>query len=252
MKSKNHIHKLKNKMKVIKNSSRVVISKKSVKPIFVRKTFGKNNTPKNKIDGAKSKKAYSKEIVGQKEMHVASAKKISKIRKLKKNDVSLKVLTSEMVESLKKDNVFKNYVNTKIGNRANEIILSLASPMTDEALAEKLEMKINDTRRVLNMLNTDGVARYVVNKNNKGWLTFKWYIDEDNLKKMRGEVVIKTVTNNNILPDNCNDFYVCVKCYGKAKLVYPFEVGYETGFKCGECGSFFERKSKEEIEKMLF
>ncbi len=249
MASKKHTNKSPQKMK-LKSGSKSAKPKRAFKPnLKVSKQVKKTHAPKastsTKIAAMTHKKIKNIQVK-------TSVKKADKPRKSKKNDVSLKILTPEMVESLKKDVVFTEYVNGKIGKRANEIILSLASPMTDEALAEKLEMKINDTRRVLNMLNTDGVARYIVNKNNKGWLTFKWYIDEENLKKMRGEIVIKAVTNNTILPDNCNDFYICTKCYDKAKLVYPFEVGYEMNFKCGECGSFFARKSKEDIESMLF
>lgn len=197
-----------------------------------------------------AKTATRKRIAPKSGVHVVAKERHHK----KRNDVSLKVLSPEVVESLKKDKFFSQYVNEKIGNRADEVILSLAAPVTDEALAEKLEMKINDARRVLNMLNTNGVARYIVNKNSKGWLTFKWYIDENNLKKMRGEMAIKTTMNNTdtALPENCNDYYVCGKCYTKTKHVYPFEVGYEMNFKCDSCGSYFERKSKEDIEKLIF
>ncbi len=196
---------------------------------------------------AKAVKSAVKKSALQNKMAVAKER-----HSRKRNDISLKVLTAETVESLKKDKVFSEYLNEKIGSRTDEVILSLAAPVTDEGLAEKLGMKINDTRRVLNMLNTSGVARYIVNKNSKGWLTFKWYIDEENLKKMRGEVAIKATTNNTTLPENCNDYYVCGKCYSKTKLVYPFEVGYEMNFKCDGCGSYFERKSKEDIEKLIF
>ncbi len=176
----------------------------------------------------------------------------TEIVRRKKGEMFLKNLPIETVEAIKKDTVFTEFVNANLGKRTDEIILSLATPITDEGLAEKLGMKINDTRRVLNMLNSDGVARYIVNKNSKGWLTFKWYLDEENLNKYRKSVVLKTASNVSALPENCNDFYVCSKCYSKKKLVYPFEVGYEMNFRCKDCGSIFERKSKEEIESLFF
>ncbi|MGC8533770.1 MAG: hypothetical protein ACP5MV_04060, partial [Candidatus Parvarchaeum sp.] len=50
-------------------------------------------------------------------------------------------------------------------------------PKTDDALANELSVKVNEVRRVLNLLSGYGITKYDTEKDSKGWLTFNWYVD---------------------------------------------------------------------------
>lgn len=145
---------------------------------------------------------------------------------------------------------FTNHVSRSVGKRAGEIIQLLATPQTDDAIAEKLDIKINEVRRMLNTLNTYGVARYNVNKDSKGWLTFKWYIDAGKITEMKDDLVMKNGEGAYKLPEGCNDFFICGKCYSEEKTIFPFESAFEMGFK-HECGGAMKQVNKMEVEQLV-
>jgi len=145
---------------------------------------------------------------------------------------------------------FTNHVSRSVGKRAGEIIQLLATPQTDDAIAEKLDIKINEVRRMLNTLNTYGVARYNVNKDSKGWLTFKWYIDASKITEMKDDLIMKNGEGAYKLPEGCNDFFICSKCYTEEKTIFPFESAFEMGFK-HECGGAMKQVNKMEVEQLV-
>ncbi|MDE1850298.1 MAG: hypothetical protein KGH54_00695 [Candidatus Micrarchaeota archaeon] len=145
---------------------------------------------------------------------------------------------------------FTNHVSRSVGKRAGEIIQLLATPQTDDAIAEKLDIKINEVRRMLNTLNTYGVARYNVNKDSKGWLTFKWYIDANKITEMKNDLVMRNGEGAYKLPEGCNDFFICGKCYSEEKTIFPFESAFEMGFK-HECGGAMKQVNKMEVEQLV-
>jgi hypothetical protein len=78
-------------------------------------------------------------------------------------------------------------------------------------LAADLSVKINEVRRILNVLDTYGVARYDTNKDNKGWLTFKWYLDSEKLGELSQSIENSRSENGYKLQDGCNDFFFCFR-----------------------------------------
>jgi transcription initiation factor TFIIE subunit alpha len=138
-----------------------------------------------------------------------------------------------------------------IGQNTNEIMKTLAMPKTDEYIAEKLNMKINDVRRVLNKLNSEGVVKYITNKNEKGWITFKWYIDKSKLEKIMATTESARLLELANLPIDCNDFFFCEKCFSKNNEVLPFDVVFEKKFRCGTCGSSYKRANREYAENLI-
>ncbi|MDE1761944.1 MAG: hypothetical protein KGH59_00985 [Candidatus Micrarchaeota archaeon] len=155
-----------------------------------------------------------------------------------------------LIESVIGDDHFNNHISRSVGKRAREIIQLLATPQTDDAIAEKLEIKINEVRRMLNTLNTFGVTRYNVNKDSKGWLTFKWYIDANKLTELKNDIMVRSVDAGYKIPEGCNDFFICNKCYVEQKTIFPFETAFEMSFKC-DCGSTMKQVNKMEVEQLI-
>lgn len=185
--------------------------------------------------------------VGEQKQKVIIAKKV-----LKEVIPSIASIADfSVIEEAMNDENFSNYVDRGIGKRAKEIIKVLATPQTDDLVAEKLDIKINEVRRMLNMLNTYGVARYNVNKDSRGWLTFKWYIDANKLGEMRNDVSAKSGAGAYKIPESCNDFFLCAKCYDEQKTIFPFETAFEMNFRCDDCGSAMKRVDKEEVAGLV-
>ncbi len=142
---------------------------------------------------------------------------------------------------------FLEFISKNVGTRANDIIdVLLAGPCVDDKISESLTMKLNETRRMLNMLNTYGIVRYNINKNNEGWLSFIWYLDYDAVD-MLGNKVTTELKTQQVLPENCNDFFVCMDCSEKTRMVLPFELAFEAKFKCS-CGKNLTMINKEQAE----
>ena len=149
------------------------------------------------------------------------------------------------------DAVFIEYVSRNIGSHSNVVLQALRKgPMKDEALAEGLGIKLNEARRVLNLLNKHGVVRYNVRKDSSGWLTFEWHIDSESLADFYRSLRIKTESQAGSLPADCNDFFICQPCSKKQSVVYPFDIAYEKSFKC-HCGKDLESISRTEAENCV-
>ena len=104
-------------------------------------------------------------------------------------------------------------------------------------------------RRILNILQGYGITNYYVAKNTNGWLSFAWFINIDKVEPFL-EYVNRMGNGNSIIKDECNDYFVCRKCYDTDKLIFTFDSAYESGFKCS-CGGALERIGKAEAEKLM-
>jgi transcription factor E len=155
------------------------------------------------------------------------------------------------VEGLLDNAVFADFISKNVGKKAINVIKMLNTPLTDEKIAADLEVKINEVRRILNVLDSYGVARYDTNKDSKGWLTFKWYLDVEKLEELHQSAITSKPENSFKMPENCNDFFYCGKCYEDAKVILPFDAAYEAQFKCDGCGKALKQLNKEEA-RMLF
>ena len=155
------------------------------------------------------------------------------------------------VEDLLANGVFAEFISKNIGKKAINIIKLLNSPQTDEKLAADLSVKINEVRRILNVLDSYGVARYDTNKDSKGWLTFKWYLDCEKLSELHRNALTAKPESAYNLPDNCNDFFYCGKCYEEQKVILPFDAAFEGAFKCDNCGRQLKQLNKDEAIAMF-
>lgn len=217
--------------------------------------------------GNKAKKAKSAAKVpkhNDKGKAKAEAKVAGKSKKEKKVDKEREKRLEELKEKRKMheelvaaindglaDERLKEFLITNIGRYAIEVIKRLDVPKTDEQLAGELNVKVNEVRRVLNLLGGYGVTRYESDKDSKGWIEFSWHFDKDKFYELR-ELAHKQAEQKEIaLPEECNDFFICEKCYNVNKIVLPFDTAFEYNFKCPECGRQLKRLSKEEVETLI-
>lgn len=143
---------------------------------------------------------------------------------------------------------FTHHISNNVGTMAPQILRELAkTPKTDEEIAGQLNIKVNDIRRSLNLMNGYSIVKYDVNKDNKGWLIFKWKINNEKLESYINQIETEmTKTNEPNLPGDCNDFFMCKKCYSDQKVVLPFDTAFESGFNCESCGKPYTILNKEE------
>ena len=226
-------------MKKNTRSVRPTVSKKAgVKKAAAVKTAAKAKTAGHKTD----KKARTAPVKTKRPVAVKVGSEETPNMRAEVEGRAKEVLKSE---------IFCDYISKNVGSKANELLAVLASkPRADEALAEVLNLKLNETRRMLNMLNSFGIARYDANKDSNGWLTFEWYVDPFSVCDMFVSVSERANAKKNVLPDNCNDFFICNECYKKQKVIFPFDAACENNFKCG-CGKNLEMLTRSEAEVAL-
>ena len=158
----------------------------------------------------------------------------------------------KVVEEVFVDPYFAEHLTTTVGDRSVDIVKILyKKPQTDEVIAEKLEMKINEVRRALNMMNGHGITKYDVTKDNSGWLIFTWRIDAEKLSEYAKAHKSVPVAAEAVLPDNCNDFFLCKKCYETNMIVLPFDSAIEYSFKCSDCGGKLDMVDRENAKLFI-
>lgn len=155
------------------------------------------------------------------------------------------ICNMKFVNTLLKNELLVGFLVKNIGRHAIDIIKSLNLPKTDDKLAGDLDIKVNEVRRVLNVMDGYGITRYDTHKNTKGWLTFSWYVDTSKLNELNEKLAAQGTENDFKLQNDCNDFFFCEKCYGAQKTILPFDTALEHSFKC-DCGTSLKRLSKEE------
>ncbi|MGC8537809.1 MAG: hypothetical protein ACP5MZ_02375 [Candidatus Micrarchaeia archaeon] len=159
--------------------------------------------------------------------------------------------TKEALNILFANDFAVDYLKKNVNKSALDVLSLLQSPNTDEAIAMQLGMKVNSVRRVLNIMQGYGITNYYVAKNTNGWLSFAWYINTskissffDYIKSMKGD-------EYSVIKEDCNDYFVCKKCYKDDSIIFTFDAAYEAGFKCGSCGEKFDMISKEEAMELI-
>ncbi|MGC8629245.1 MAG: hypothetical protein ACP5T4_03495 [Candidatus Micrarchaeia archaeon] len=219
-----------------KKSKKPSYYKKQEKKAKANKTGKTNKTNYNKR--AVSRSAKLKEKQKEKEKAERAAMEAERNRQM------------EIVRSTLENDKFVEFITSNVGRYAIEVMKRLGTPKTDDVLAAELNVKVNEVRRVLNLLGGYGIAKYDTNKDKKGWLTFSWYIDTEKLTEFAtklGDNQEKEIS----LPEDCDDFFICEKCYPSNKVVLPFDSAFEHSFKCPDCGRPLKRLSKQETSNLL-
>lgn len=206
---------------------------------------GTKSTGKERTSPAMHAKGGSKTSVPAKLMRVGKTDRKAIVSLEEKAHMEARMSnTKEFISSMP----FLEFISRNVGTRANEIISTLIEgPLVDDKIAEDLSLKLNETRRMLNMLNSYGLVRYNINKNNEGWLSFVWYLDFESVKDL--DARIKRSVEREVLPAGCNDFFMCPECVKTHNLALTFEVAFDNKFRCG-CGKKLVMISRSEAETM--
>ena len=187
----------------------------------------------------------------------------AKITRAKKVKIDKKLLEEQRQQDLALEDMRKTgeflehkplleHINKSVGSGSVDILRALVkAPKTDEDVAVQLNLKVNDVRRMLNVMNGYSIVRYDVNKDNKGWLIFKWRIDREKLGEFIANMESETSGEKYSLPTNTNDFFYCKKCYPTQKEIHPFDSAFEYEFSCNSCGKPFVALNREQTEQLF-
>lgn len=189
-----------------------------------------------------------------KKFHVLDAIKeeIKNEAKFKKKP-QLSSYTPEQIEAainmIKSNDAVKEYLTNNVSSLTLSVMDELKAPATDEAIAAKLNIKINAVRRILNILQNYGITNYYIAKNTNGWLSFAWYINVDKIPSFINSIIPNEEKKDIEIDENCNDYFICPSCYKETKIIVPFDSAFENNFKCSFCSASLERVDKEQFEE---
>ncbi len=143
-----------------------------------------------------------------------------------------------------------DYLTKNVGKASTDIISLLKKPRSDEEIAGILDMKINAVRRILNIIQGYGITNYNVSKNKDGWLSFTWYIDDRKAYQFFDYISERSNSTTDVVNNDCNDYFICSKCYRENRLILTFDAAYESGFKC-VCDNNLSQMDRSEIESVI-
>ena len=135
------------------------------------------------------------------------------------------------------------------GEDAVKIVMYLkqTGKSTEEELARKTEIKLNDLRKTVFRLHGFSIlASENVQDEKTGWLIFYWHLREDQLESIirtqKKRIIEKLETRLEF--EKAHDFYLCSqkKC-GR----YTFEDALEQLFKCPKCGGGLEHYDNTKV-----
>jgi transcription initiation factor TFIIE subunit alpha len=143
-------------------------------------------------------------------------------------------------EGLLEDPVIQKYLHDLVGPKGMPV--AAAPPdgeVTDEELAETLDLELNDVRRALFILYENDLAEYRrVRDEDSGWLTYLWTFHYENIPGNLEEEMFRLADalDQRLEYESDHQFYLCESC----SLRFEFEEAMEFGFECPECGTQLE------------
>lgn len=209
-----------------------------------RKDKKQTRTVKKNSDRGKANQIAKKNIAKQlkHQEHQKQKKKTTNIPAPKE--------AREAIDMILGNSVAVDYLKKNVSKSSIDVLDFLTIPRTDEYIAEQLDIKINSIRRILNIMQGYGITNYYIAKNTNGWLSFAWYMNTSKIQSFFN--YINSIDNREVvIKEDCNDYFVCKKCYETNNLIFTFESAFETEFKCTSCKSKFSRISKEEAANLI-
>ncbi len=143
-------------------------------------------------------------------------------------------------EDLLEDPVIQKYLHELVGPKGMPV--AAAPPdgeVTDEELAEELDMELNDVRRALFILYENDLASYRrLRDEDSGWLTYLWTFEygkiPENLEEEMHRLLEALEQRREY--EATHEFYLSEP----AALRFEFEEAMEYGFECPETGAPLE------------
>jgi len=143
-------------------------------------------------------------------------------------------------EDLLEDPVIQKYLHELVGPKGMPV--AAAPPdgeVTDEELAETLDLELNDVRRALFILYENDLATYRrLRDEDSGWLTYLWTFEYDNIPENLEEEMYRLheALDDRREYEQTHEFYLCEIC----SIRFEFGEAMDFGFECPECGSPME------------
>ncbi|MFB6147101.1 MAG: transcription factor [Halobacteriaceae archaeon] len=150
-------------------------------------------------------------------------------------------------EELLEDPVVQKYLHELVGPTGMPV--AAAPPdgeVTDEELAERLGLELNDVRRALFILYENDLASYRrLRDEDSGWLTYLWTFEYENIPgNLRDEMDrLYEALRHRRQYEVENEFYLCEVC----SLRFEFGEAMEFDFECPECGSRLESMENDHL-----
>jgi transcription initiation factor TFIIE subunit alpha len=150
------------------------------------------------------------------------------------------------VTELLNDPAINAYILRLIGEDGVELIkrFPLEGEYSDEELAEKTGINLNNVRHTLYTLYEKRLAEYRRLKNTEtGWLTYLWHLRLDRVHDVVEEN-IKDVLEHldaRLTYEEKNDFYMCKTC----GVIYTFSDSVNWNFECPNCEEMLEHFDNE-------
>jgi transcription initiation factor TFIIE subunit alpha len=143
-------------------------------------------------------------------------------------------------EDLLENPVIQKYLHELVGPKGMPV--AAAPPdgeVTDEELAEELDLELNDVRRALFILYENDLASYRrVRDEDSGWLTYLWTFQYENIPENLEEEMYRLLEalDERREYEIDHEFYLCEVC----SIRFEFGEAMDFGFECPECGSPLE------------
>ena len=154
-------------------------------------------------------------------------------------------------EELLEDPVIQKYLNVLVGPKGMPV--AAAPPdgeVTDEELAERLGLELNDVRRALFILYENDLASYRrVRDEDSGWLTYLWTFEYEHIPgnlHEEMERLLRALVQRREYEEE-NEFYLCNNC----SIRFEFGEAMDLGFQCPECGGDLEAMGNDELIRSI-
>ncbi len=154
-------------------------------------------------------------------------------------------------EDLLEDPVIQKYLHELVGPKGMPV--AAAPPdgeVTDEELAEELDLELNDVRRALFILYENDLATYRrLRDEDSGWLTYLWTFEYDNIPENLEEEMYRLydALEDRRSYEQDHEFYLCEIC----SIRFEFGEAMDFGFECPECGSPLESMDNARLVRSM-
>lgn len=145
----------------------------------------------------------------------------------------------------------QRYIYELVGAEGMEVALSPPDgEVTDEELAEELEVEVNEVRRTLIILNENDLADYRrVRDEDSGWLTYLWTFQYERISEQLKEEMIelRDMLQERKEYEEQNQFFRCQICGQR----YEFGQAQQVVFTCERCGNELEAEEENDIVNLI-
>lgn len=138
------------------------------------------------------------------------------------------------------------------GKIAKDILTLLYNEgeLTDEQIANRLGISVNDVRKILHKLYEHMLVKYKRTRDpNVGWYTYYWKLTDERpeliLEDRKRKVIAKLKELLNY--EESNTFFYCDNC----KIRYTYNEALANLFQCPRCGNYLIEYDNTKIKEFL-